>query len=160
MKKGVRIVNVGRGPIIDEKVFYLHFIWKPFAALDVFEKNHKLNSPKTWELYIWFTYASNTIDGVIKTNNKALKIMSEFLGVNKMWKNLLFLNILPIRPFKKQFKIIDPTKHLLKKLIQKTKEINPHSLQSLWAQRNWFCFNYSQSFRSLRSEYNSSNFFK
>ena len=85
MKKGVRIVNVGRGPIIDEKALLSALLSGKVhsAALDVFE-NEPLNSNsplKQFENCIFGSHnASNTIDGVIKTSNKALKIMSEFLG--------------------------------------------------------------------------------
>ena len=84
MKEGVRIVNVGRGPIIDEKALIsaLKSGKVNSAALDVFE-NEPLNenSPlKKFENCILGSHnASNTVDSVIKTSNKALKIISEFL---------------------------------------------------------------------------------
>ena len=87
MKKGVRIVNVGRGPIIDENALISAIKSKKVhsAALDVFEEEPlKLNSPlKSFDNCIFGSHnASNTLDGVIKTSKKSLKIMSEFLGSN------------------------------------------------------------------------------
>ena len=84
MKEGVRIVNVGRGPIIDENALIsaLKSGKVHSAALDVFEVEPvNLNSPlKEFENCIFGSHnASNTYDSVIKTSNKALKILSEFL---------------------------------------------------------------------------------
>jgi len=84
MKRGVRIVNVGRGPIIDENALIsaLKSGKVHSAALDVFEEEPlNLNSPlKKFENCIFGSHnASNTLDGVIKTSKKALKIMNEFL---------------------------------------------------------------------------------
>ena len=85
MKDGVRIVNVGRGSIIDENALIsaLKSGKVHSAALDVFEEEAlNLNSPlKEFENCIFGSHnASNTFDSVIKTSNKALKILSEFLG--------------------------------------------------------------------------------
>ena len=85
MKEEVRIVNVGRGPIIDENALIsaLKSGKVHSAALDVFEEEPlNLNSPlRKFENCIFGSHnASNTFDSVIKTSNKALKILSEFLG--------------------------------------------------------------------------------
>ena len=85
MKEEVRIVNVGRGPIIDENALIsaLKSGKVHSAALDVFEEEPlNLNSPlRKFDNCIFGSHnASNTFDSVIKTSNKALKILSEFLG--------------------------------------------------------------------------------
>ena len=84
MKKGVRIVNVGRGHIIDEKSLiealkngHVHS-----AALDVFEteplsSNSELRKHKSC---IFGSHnSSNTIDAVTKTSLKAIKQIADFL---------------------------------------------------------------------------------
>ena len=80
-------MNVGRGPIIDENALISAIKSKKVhsAALDVFEEEPlRLDSPlKNFENCIFGSHnASNTLDGVIKTSKKSIKIMSEFLGSN------------------------------------------------------------------------------
>ncbi len=85
-KKGVRIVNVARGPLIDEKALeqaleneIVHSV-----ALDVFEVEPlPMNSLlRSHHLCILGSHnASNTQDAVEKTNIKAINQLCEFLGV-------------------------------------------------------------------------------
>jgi D-3-phosphoglycerate dehydrogenase len=84
MKDGVRIVNVGRGPVISEidlikslqsgKVFS--------AALDVFEQE-PLPSDSFLRSHprciLGSHNASNTVDGVIRTSHRAIEILSGYL---------------------------------------------------------------------------------
>lgn len=84
MKHGVRIVNVGRGPIIDESALveslstgHVHSV-----ALDVFENEPlPLKSPlRTHPSCIFGSHnASNTIDGVTRTSIKAINLLASFL---------------------------------------------------------------------------------
>jgi len=84
MKKGVRIINVGRGPIIDENAL-IEALDKKIVhsvALDVFENEPlPLNSPlRNYENCIFGSHnSSNTIEGVFRTSFKTIDIMSEFL---------------------------------------------------------------------------------
>lgn len=86
MKSGVRIVNVGRGPIIDE--FALEGALKSnhvhSAALDVFEveplptMSYLRSHPKC----IFGSHnASNTIEAVDRTSNIAINKIVEFFGL-------------------------------------------------------------------------------
>ena len=84
MKKGVRIINVGRGPIIDEKALIEAIDNKLVhsVALDVFENEPlPLSSPlRSYENCIFGSHnSSNTVDGVLRTSFKTIEIMSEFL---------------------------------------------------------------------------------
>ncbi len=85
-KPGVRIVNVARGPLIDEQVLevalatgHVHSV-----ALDVFEieplrQNAAL---RTFEQCIFGTHnASNTIDAVRRTSYKTIDLMLDYLGL-------------------------------------------------------------------------------
>lgn len=84
MKPGVRVVNVGRGPVIDEQALiaalasgHVHS-----AALDVFEQEPlPLDSPlRSHPACIFGSHnASNTVDGVERTSNKALQLLASFL---------------------------------------------------------------------------------
>jgi D-3-phosphoglycerate dehydrogenase len=83
-KPGVRIVNVGRGPIIDEDALIHGLITGVVhsAALDVFEVEPlPLNSPlRDHPRCIFGSHnASNTTDAVTKTSNLAIKTLMEFL---------------------------------------------------------------------------------
>lgn len=88
MKTGVRIVNVGRGPIIDQQALeqsldsgHVHS-----AALDVYEEeplpgNSRLRDHPN--CILGSHNASNTIDGVRRTSIKALNLLAEFLANSK-----------------------------------------------------------------------------
>jgi D-3-phosphoglycerate dehydrogenase len=88
VKKGVRIINVARGPVINEKSLEaaLELGIVHSAALDVFENeplpiNSKL---RNFENCIFGSHnASNTEDAVIKTSHLAIEILIEFLGIKK-----------------------------------------------------------------------------
>ena len=86
MKKGVRIVNVSRGPVIDEEAL-IHGLKSNkvhSVGLDVFEieplpANSEL---RDFERSIFGTHnGSNTIDGVRRATGQAMKSIFEFLGV-------------------------------------------------------------------------------
>ena len=85
MKKGVRIVNVGRGPIIEENALIeaIESGQVISAALDVFE-NEPLNHDsklRGFESCILGSHnASNTYEGVIKTSLKSIDILYNFLN--------------------------------------------------------------------------------
>lgn len=84
-KEGVRIVNVARGPLIDESALcsalqsgHVHS-----AALDVFEVEPlPENSPlRAMDRVILGTHnGSNTVDGVIRASHTAIKHLADFLG--------------------------------------------------------------------------------
>ena len=85
MKPGVRIVNVGRGPVVDQDALedalakcHVHS-----AALDVFEEE-PLSKDSPLHLHpscIFGSHnASNTVDGVRRTSLKALHKLSGFLS--------------------------------------------------------------------------------
>ena len=86
MKDGVRVVNVSRGGLIDEEALLrglksgiIHSV-----ALDVFEteplpQDHEL---RQFELSIFGTHnGSNTIEGVRRASQKAVKLLFGFLGI-------------------------------------------------------------------------------
>ena len=89
IKPGVRIVNVGRGPVIDEQALiaalasgHVHS-----AALDVFEVEPlPADSPlRHHERCIFGSHnASNTEDGVVRTSLEALRRLSDFLADTSM----------------------------------------------------------------------------
>ena len=86
MKDEVRIVNVSRGPIIDEKALLegLKSGKVHSAGLDVFEAEPlPLDSElRTFEKCIFGTHnGSNTIDGVGRVSHQAISYLFEFLGV-------------------------------------------------------------------------------
>jgi D-3-phosphoglycerate dehydrogenase len=86
-KPGVRVVNVARGPLIDEialvnalKSGQVHSV-----ALDVFEVEPlPIDSPlRQFERCIFGSHnSSNTIEGVRRASEKAIALLFDFLGVN------------------------------------------------------------------------------
>jgi D-3-phosphoglycerate dehydrogenase len=84
IKPGVRIVNVGRGPVIDEQALIEALATGQVfsAALDVFEEEPlATDSPlRGHERCIFGSHnASNTEDGVVRTSLEALSKLSGFL---------------------------------------------------------------------------------
>ncbi len=87
MKDDVRIVNVSRGPIIDEKALIegLKSGKVHSAGLDVFEEEPLPmdNELRTFERNIFGTHnGSNTVDGVRRATEQAMNSMFEFLKVD------------------------------------------------------------------------------
>lgn len=85
MRDGVRIVNVGRGPVIDEKALIRALESKKVhsAALDVYEEEPlPLESPlRNHPSCIFGSHnASNTADGVERTSLKALQLLADFIS--------------------------------------------------------------------------------
>jgi len=85
-KKGLRIVNVARGPLIDEVALAeaLASGQVHSAALDVFEVEPlPEKSPlRDFEQCIFGSHnASNTVDAVQRTSEKAIQLLFNFLGV-------------------------------------------------------------------------------
>jgi D-3-phosphoglycerate dehydrogenase len=86
-KKGLRIINISRGGLIDEEslIYGLNNNTIYSAALDVFEEepldnSHKLlNYPRC---ILGSHNASNTIDGVIKASDKAIDILDKMFKEN------------------------------------------------------------------------------
>ena len=88
MKTGVRIVNVGRGPIIDQQALehalangHVHS-----AALDVYEVEPlpDISKLRNYPNCIFGSHnASNTIDGVRRTSIKAIEVLAKFLYSSK-----------------------------------------------------------------------------
>ena len=86
MKDGIRIVNVSRGPIIDENALLagLRSGKVHSAGLDVFETEPlPMNSElRNFEKCIFGTHnGSNTIDGVIRASHEAIDKLFGFLRV-------------------------------------------------------------------------------
>jgi D-3-phosphoglycerate dehydrogenase len=84
MKPGVRVVNVGRGPVIDEQALItaLECGHVHSAALDVFEEEPlPIDSPlRCHPSCIFGSHnASNTVDGVERTSQKAIQLLADFL---------------------------------------------------------------------------------
>ncbi|TVS04607.1 MAG: phosphoglycerate dehydrogenase [Cyanobium sp. PLM2.Bin73] len=84
MKPGVRVVNVGRGPVIDEQALIgaLASGQVHSAALDVFEQEPlPAESPlRNHPSCIFGSHnASNTMDGVERTSHKAIQLLAGFL---------------------------------------------------------------------------------
>ena len=85
VKQGVRVVNVGRGPVIDEPA--LEDALKSgrvySAALDVFEQEPlPMNSYLRSHPHCIFGShnASNTADAVVRTSEIAINKLMEFMG--------------------------------------------------------------------------------
>jgi D-3-phosphoglycerate dehydrogenase len=85
VKKGVKIINVGRGPLILEKALIAGLDTKVIssAALDVFESEPIEISNKLLEFencIMGSHNASNTKEGVERTNLKAIENLKSFLN--------------------------------------------------------------------------------
>ena len=85
MKRGVRIINVSRGPIINEIDLDEALISGTVqsAALDVFEIEPlpmNSNIRKNKQCILGSHNASNTKEGVLRTSKKAIKLIEEFLN--------------------------------------------------------------------------------
>ncbi|MDA0753764.1 MAG: phosphoglycerate dehydrogenase [Candidatus Marinimicrobia bacterium] len=84
MKDGVSIVNVSRGPLIDETILnkYLDSGKIRYLALDVYEKE-PLNKNSLLinrsNIILGSHNASNTKDAVIKASEQAIKTLTDFL---------------------------------------------------------------------------------
>lgn len=86
-KDGVRVVNVARGPLINEKDLCdaLNKGKAYSAALDVFEEEPlPMDSPlREMPLCIFGSHnGSNTSDAVMKTNERAIERLMEFLNIS------------------------------------------------------------------------------
>ena len=86
-KQGVRVVNVGRGPIIDEQALIsaLQADKVYSAALDVFEDEPlPMDSPlRSHPRCVFGSHnASNTADAVVRTSEIAIDKLMEFLGIS------------------------------------------------------------------------------
>lgn len=84
MPKGVRVVNVARGPLIDEAALIaaLQSGHVHSAALDVFEEEPlPADSPlRGFDRCIFGSHnGSNTVDGVIRASHRALQSLAGFL---------------------------------------------------------------------------------
>ncbi len=87
MKDGVRIVNVSRGPVIDETALIggLESGKVHSAALDVFEVEPlPMDSPlRSFERCVFGTHnGSNTVDAVRRASKQAMKLLFNFLEVD------------------------------------------------------------------------------
>jgi D-3-phosphoglycerate dehydrogenase len=87
-KNGVRVVNVGRGPVIDEKALEAALAsGKVYsAALDVFEVEPLpiASELRTHPRCVFGSHnASNTADAVVRTSEIAISKLMGFLGVEK-----------------------------------------------------------------------------
>ncbi|MBK8566365.1 MAG: phosphoglycerate dehydrogenase [Saprospiraceae bacterium] len=87
MKDGIRIVNVSRGPVIDEAALIsgLKSGKVHSAALDVFETEPlPMDSPlRSFERCVFGTHnGSNTVDAVRRASKQAMKILFKFLEID------------------------------------------------------------------------------
>lgn len=88
-KDGVRIINVARGPLINESALCDALVEKKVhsVALDVFEAEPlPIKSPlRKFPLCIFGSHnSSNTTDAVLKTNESAIEQLMGFLGLTKI----------------------------------------------------------------------------
>ena len=90
-KKGVRVINVARGPLIDEgaliEALASHQVHS--AALDVFEVEPlPADSPlRRHEKCIFGSHnGSNTSDAVLKTSKRAISELFKFLGIKQKYE--------------------------------------------------------------------------
>jgi len=84
VKKGVRIVNVSRGPVIDEQALTeaLHQGRVHSVALDVFEKEPlpKKSNLRSYPRAVFGSHnSSNTIDAVRRASIEAIKLIKLYL---------------------------------------------------------------------------------
>ncbi|WP_435219101.1 phosphoglycerate dehydrogenase [Luminiphilus sp. nBUS_07] len=89
IKQGVRVVNVSRGPVIDEQALIraLESGTVHSAALDVFEQEPlSINSPlRLFESCVFGSHnASNTADAVLRTSELAIEKLAEFFAMVKV----------------------------------------------------------------------------
>lgn len=86
-KIGVRVINVARGPLIDEKALELGLMSGQIhsAALEVFEEEplSKKSNLKDNNCIFGAHNASNTEEAVIETSNKAIGYLMEYLNINR-----------------------------------------------------------------------------
>jgi D-3-phosphoglycerate dehydrogenase len=87
VKHGVRIVNVARGPLVDEQALIdaLSSGQVHSAALDVFEVEPLPldSSLRNFEQCIFGSHnGSNTVDAVHRASQQAIALLFDFLGVN------------------------------------------------------------------------------
>ena len=85
-KPGVRVVNVSRGPIIDENSLVSHLKTGHVhsAALDVFEVEPLPEDSllRTFDQCIFGTHnGSNTVDAVIRASHEAIRLLFGFLDI-------------------------------------------------------------------------------
>lgn len=88
-KRGVRVVNVSRGPVIDEQALIraLESGAVHSAALDVFEQEPLSidSSLRHFERCIFGSHnASNTADAVVRTSDLAIKKLAEFFAMARI----------------------------------------------------------------------------
>jgi D-3-phosphoglycerate dehydrogenase len=88
VKHGVRVVNVGRGPIIEEAALEsaLNSGKVYSAALDVFEEEPLplRSSMRSHPRCVFGSHnASNTNDAVLRTTEVAIRILLNFLNLNE-----------------------------------------------------------------------------